>query len=103
MDDSTKTGLKAEYKRLILKAIDYHFPQAKVILFGSRARGTHKSGSDIDLALDIGEPIQLSEMARARVTLENLPLALDVDIVDMNNIPIELKEIILRDGVVWKD
>lgn len=98
----TNDNLKQEYKNLILKAIDYHFPTAKVILFGSRARGTNDLGSDVDLALDIGTPIQLGEMARTRVTLENLPLVLDIDIVDMHNIPDELKEIIAHEGIVWK-
>lgn len=98
-----KDGLKPEYKKLILKAIEYHFPQARVVLFGSRARGSHKPGSDIDVAIDIGEPVLLSEMARIRVTLENIPLALDIDVVDMHNIPTELKNLILKEGVVWKN
>lgn len=92
-----------QHKELILKAIAYHFPDAKVILFGSRARGTHKQGSDIDLALNIGEPIKLREMARIRVTLANLPIPLEMDIVDIHNIPNEFKEKILREGLVWKD
>lgn len=95
--------IKQEYKSAILKAIAYHFPEAKVMLFGSRARGTHKAGSDIDLALDIGQPIKLHNMARIRVTLENLPIALGMDIVDMHNIPAELKQRILDEGIAWKD
>jgi uncharacterized protein len=95
--------LKEEYKNLILKAIAYHFSHAKVILFGSRARGTHRPGSDIDVAIDIGEPIKLREMSRIRVTLENLPISLEIDIVDMHNISHELKQIIAREGVVWKN
>ncbi|HEV2601381.1 MAG TPA: nucleotidyltransferase domain-containing protein [Candidatus Babeliales bacterium] len=96
-------NLTQEYKDWILKAINYHFPTAKVILFGSRARGTNSPGSDVDLALDTGEVIKLGEMARTRVTLENLPLALEIDIVDMNNVPDQLKQIILKDGIVWKE
>lgn len=96
-------NVKQEYKSLILKAITYHFPEAKVMLFGSRARGTNKPGSDIDLAIDIGEPIKLREMTRMRVTLENLPISLGMDIVDMHNIPDELKAIIAREGIVWKN
>jgi predicted nucleotidyltransferase len=99
----TKDDLKPEYKKLILKAIDYHFSHAKVILFGSRARDTHKPGSDIDIAVDIGNPIPLSEMSRLRVTLENLPLAFEIDVVDMHNIPVELKDLILDEGIVWKN
>ena len=95
--------LKQEYKNWILKAIDYHFPTAKVILFGSYARGDNSVKSDIDLAIDNGSLIRLAEMARARITLANLPLALDIDIVDLQNIPIELKEIILHEGIIWKE
>lgn len=103
IEKANNDNLTQEYKNWILKAVAYHFPEAKVILFGSRARGTNRPGSDVDLAIDTGSPIQLSEMARTRVTLENLPLALEFDIVDMHNIPEELKEIIAREGVVWKN
>ena len=96
-------NLTPEYKGWILKAIDYHFPHAKVILFGSRARGTNGPGADVDLALDIGKIIEFGELARARVTLANLPIALEFDIVDMYNIPDELKQNILREGIVWKN
>jgi predicted nucleotidyltransferase len=94
--------LDVEYKEMLLKAMEYHFPGAKVILFGSRARGTHKPASDIDLAVDTGKPVKLREVARARVTLEHLPIPLKIDIVDMHNIPVELKDVITREGVVWK-
>jgi predicted nucleotidyltransferase len=73
------------------------------MLFGSRARGTNAPGGDIDVAIDIGQPIKLREMTRIRATLENLPISLEIDIVDMHNIPDELKAIIMAEGVVWKD
>lgn len=95
-------NVKQEYKEAIMRALAYHFPSARVILFGSRAVGTHRPGADIDIALDAGEPIKLREMARARITLENLPISLEIDIVDMHNIPEELKQIILHEGIVWK-
>jgi uncharacterized protein len=95
-------NLTQEYKNWIIKAINYHFPEAKLILFGSRARGTNSPGSDIDLAIDNGSMIQLGEMARTRVTLANLPLPVEFDIVDMHNIPAELKAIIAKECIVWK-
>jgi len=69
----SKDNITPEYKGWILKAINYHFPNAKVILFGSRARGTNSPASDVD-----------------------------IDIVDMHNIPEELKQIILKEGIVWQ-
>lgn len=101
--EKNREPLEPRYKNEILRALDYHFPQPKkIILFGSRAQGTHKPGSDIDIAIDIGEPIKLHEMARARITLENLYIPFEVDIVDMHGIPEELKEVILKEGIVWK-
>ena len=96
-------NISLDYKKAILKAIEYHFPQAKVILFGSRARGTNAAGGDIDVAIDIGQPIKLREMTRIRATLENLPISLEIDIVDMHNIAGELKAIVMAEGVIWKD
>ena len=95
--------LNPKYKDQIIRALDYHFPQQKkIILFGSRAQGTNKVGSDIDIAIDTGAPINLGEMARARITLENLPIPFEIDIVDMHSIPEELKKVILHKGIVWK-
>lgn len=95
--------INPDYKYQILRALEYHFPGAKVILFGSRARGSHKEGADVDIAVDAGTPIILREMGRARNTLENLFIPLTVDLVDMNNINERLKQEILKDGVVWKE
>jgi len=39
-------------------------------------------------------------MARARITLENLYIPFEVDIVDMYTIPEELKKVILDKGIV---
>ena len=101
---SESNGLDPKYKNEIIRALDYHFPQQKkIILFGSRAEGTQKQGSDIDIAIDIGEPLKLRDLARARITLENLPIPFEIDIVDMHSIPEELKKMIIEKGIVWKN
>jgi predicted nucleotidyltransferase len=45
----------------------------KAILFGSRAKGTHKPGSDIDLAL-VGEKLDWRTIGRIDSALDDLPL-----------------------------
>lgn len=95
--------INPKYKDMILRAMEYHFPKAKIYLFGSRARGDNKPGSDIDLAVDTGERISTQEIWRARNTLENLLISLSIDLVDMNAIPSELKELILKEGIEWKN
>ena len=68
----------------------------KVILFGSRARGTHKERSDIDLAVSGGNAGEFySDLEDDAWTL------LMFDVVDIDNgISEELKKEIDRDGVV---
>ena len=56
----------------------------EVILFGSRARGTHQKASDVDLAIK-GKNIDLDTLAKLKYTLEeqtNLPYFFDVVIYD---------------------
>jgi len=52
-----KTSINPRYKKEILRALEYHFPGAKIILFGSRARRTHQEGADVDIAIDAGKAI----------------------------------------------
>ena len=52
----------------------------EVILFGSRARGTHKNASDVDLAIK-GKNIDLNTLSKLTFILEeetNLPYFFDV-------------------------
>jgi uncharacterized protein len=50
------------------------FPQVeRAMLFGSRAKGTHKRGSDIDLAL-LGGDLDLQAIGRIESALDDLPL-----------------------------
>lgn len=97
-----KPLLPEDYKKKLIKAIEYHYPEARIILFGSWATGKAKIASDIDLAIDIGKKVDLYEMDRIEKTIENLDLRNMVDVVDMHTIPKELKDNILKDGIIWK-
>ena len=98
-----KDDLDPRYKDMILRAMEYHFPGTKVMLFGSRARGTNHPGSDIDIAIDAGKKADLHEIMRARLTLENTDIPFNMDLVDINRVPPELREAILKEGIVWKN
>lgn len=91
-----------EEKDLIIKLLTVLFPTAKIYLFGSRARGDFKPGSDMDLAIDIGKEMTIHEIARAKRILDDLYFTYMFDVVDMQKIPKEMKEIILREGILWK-
>lgn len=68
----------------ILKDVFKKFDDIKeVILFGSRALGTHKTASDIDLA--IKGNVDINTLSKLKYTLEedtNLPYFFDVVIYD---------------------
>ena len=56
------------------------YPQIeKVILYGSRAKGTHKPGSDIDLTI-ISPSMTLSQLMAIENEIEALGLAYKVDL-----------------------
>lgn len=68
-----------------LRDIFARFPDIEeVILFGSRARGTHRPSSDVDLALK-GKDLSIDTLAKLRYILEeetNLPYFFDIVIYD---------------------
>lgn len=75
----------------------------KIILFGSRAKGNFKNGSDIDLAIQLKEPVDNKLILnQLKDQLENeLPLPYFFDLVDYDEITNpELLEHINRVGIV---
>lgn len=92
-----------EEKKLMIKLLYALFPESKIYLFGSRARGDHKEWSDIDIALDIGRQMTIKELTRAKNVLEALNIPEKIDVVDMHSIPENLKLVILKEGILWKD
>ena len=87
----------------ILKDVFKKFDDIKeVILFGSRALGTHKTASDIDLA--IKGNVDINTLSKLKYTLEedtNLPYFFDVVIYE-NLDNLELKTHIDEFGkIIW--
>ena len=56
------------------------YPIEKVYLFGSRADGTNKNDSDVDLIIEFSKRVSLLTLSSIKVELEEL-LHLEVDIV----------------------
>ncbi len=91
-------GLSAEVLAQI-RSVFTHFPAIeRVILYGSRAKGTHRPGSDIDLAL-LGEGLEERTLSRIDSELEHLllPYTLDLSLFSKLTHP-ALIEHILRVG-----
>lgn len=71
----------------------------KVLIFGSRAKGTYSEGSDIDLAA-IGHDISFDQLMDINIQIEDLGLLYKVDVIDYNkNINTPIGEHIIRVGL----
>ena len=87
----------------LVKMLDVLFPGCKLYLFGSYARGDQKVSSDVDVAIDAGRRITAAEKGQAMNIIEALNIPQKIDLVDLNAaIPQELKDAILREGIVWQ-
>lgn len=80
-----------ELKAKILSAMQ-GYPIKSVILFGSRAAGTNRDDSDVDLIVEFSQPVTLLTLSELQVKLEDA-LNLDVDIVHGPIQPTDLLEI----------
>lgn len=83
MSDESESGLSSEVQRQI-RAVLSHFSEIdEAILYGSRAMGRHKIGSDIDLTLK-GSGLDLTILNRVRTELDDLllPYIFDLSILD---------------------
>ena len=79
-------GLLERDLKFILEAISGYPEIEEVIIFGSRAMGNYKKGSDIDLALK-GEKVDQRVVRRLSDELEEeYPLPYFFDIVNYNDI-----------------
>lgn len=72
--------------------------EAKVVLFGSRARGDARPYSDIDLALFPRSAFEPGRLAALREALEDSSLLVEVDLVDMRTAAPELAATVAREG-----
>lgn len=93
-------GLDTKYMEMI-RSIFSRYPEVeKVILFGSRAKGNYKRGSDIDMAVT-GEGVAKNTFSSLQGEFEDSLLPFFVDIISYSGIAnSELKEQIDRVGKV---
>ena len=93
-------GVDLQSKEKIIKILNALFGDTKIYLFGSRAKGSYSQWSDIDLGLDKGKKIDFVDIGEAKDVMVTLNIPYKVDIVDINNVSQDMKNIILKEGVI---
>ena len=74
---------------------------ARIYLFGSWARGEARSGSDVDLAVDIA-PEHAAKVGLLRECLEASNVIYNCDIVDLSESGSAVRANVMKEGVEWK-
>jgi uncharacterized protein len=81
-----KFGLTdADFKNMV-DVLAQHPEIKKVVLFGSRAKGTQRPGSDIDLAVSFGPTVSFGQWLDLQIEMDELDLPQHIDLVDMGTI-----------------
>jgi len=97
--NKVKFGLGAEVIASIQGVFTAHPEVQEVILYGSRAKGNYKVGSDIDLSMK-GDGINFDVLSKISQELYDLPIPYTVDLSIFSNIDNQaLQEHIERVGV----
>jgi predicted nucleotidyltransferase len=100
IDRSALGGLSVQAASAICGVLASHPSVSQAILFGSRAKGNYKNGSDIDLALT--GPVDFSELGSIAWELDDLLLPWEIDLVQFDNITNpDLREHITRVGQIF--
>lgn len=101
MIDEVQCGLNHLTQKKILQIFESYHKIDKVILYGSRAKGNFKPGSDIDITM-ISSNMTLSELLRIENQIDDLLLPFKVDLslyhlIDNPNVIDHIDRL----GIVW--
>jgi len=80
MDETIKYGLLESDIHQIVSVMQQNQKITKVVLFGSRAKGTCHAGSDVDLAL-FGDDLALNDLLELTIEIEKLNLPYKFDLI----------------------
>lgn len=90
---------ETEILRNAIEVLKRHLHPDKIILFGSRGKGNFQKYSDFDLAVSNGIPDIRTER-KILEDIEEIAGLYNIDIVYLNSVDEEFKDIILKTGEV---
>jgi len=96
-----KYGLKEIYIEKIQSVFAYYPAIDKAVLYGSRAKGNYRTGSDIDITL-VGDELDLNLILKIENELDDLLLPYNIDLSIFHKIEnLDLIDHIKRVGIVF--
>ncbi|MEI6728937.1 MAG: nucleotidyltransferase domain-containing protein [bacterium] len=90
---------KSEIEFLILSIRNVLGENTKILIFGSRVRGTARKFSDVDIAVTRQKPIPSRDLTKIKEEINNSKFRYLVDIVDLNSVSAEFRKVVEETGV----
>jgi len=102
---SEKPDLKLDTQALVNRVVEICResapPGTHIYLFGSVARNEMRTTSDIDVAVDAGQPLPRARLADIRERLEASRIPYRVDLIDLHRVSLELRARVVEEGIAW--
>lgn len=95
--------LENSQREEILNYCRVFVPEAAVYVFGSRAAGGATPRSDLDLALEAENALPLEKIYQLKNVFVNSNLPFRVDIIDLNAVTPDFREVVERQAVLLKE
>ena len=94
--------LDEKTQQKIVAVISALIPEAKIYLFGSRARGTNSQWAVFDIALDAGKELKQQDVYEISCMFKESFIKYNIDVVDVYQVSDLMRSEILKDKIVWK-
>lgn len=94
--------MKSRHQEIIRETVDILIKELKpekIILFGSRAKGTSSDTADFDLAINGSAP-DMASQRRIHENIEKVSGLYGVDVIYLENVDKEFKDLVQKTGKV---
>lgn len=102
MNRTNPINISETESALIKSILSKHLPpNTRVWVFGSRAKGTARYNSDLDLAFESTHEIDAKVLAKMKADFEEAPLPFFIDIIDLKQTHEPFKMIVNKEKVYF--
>jgi len=95
--------IKVDHLKIVQEILKKYLPGKKILVFGSRAKGTAKNTSDLDLCVMDNQPLPFNLLAHLRDAFSESDLPYQVDIVDWASLDHAFQAIVQKNGLIIVD